>query len=253
LLWAFSISLIKVIKPDNMFISKIRVQDFKSHYDTGEIELSQGINIITGQNNSGKTALLQAISLSFGNSPHKSSKTLPDAISTIKGISNIEVEFSISREDLMKYIYEHGKQLIVPAFKESDNPRILNGAGFIRDRVRDSNQLFATIQAGAVQYANISTLEPSRHDQNWVFNIAPSNKLLEYSTSTNAENTFVQIARLLKNRIYYFKAERLKIGSSSFGKEHILRSDASNLPEVLNVLQGDLNRFTRYNESVVSH
>jgi AAA15 family ATPase/GTPase len=40
------------------------------------LEFSPGINIIVGQNNSGKTALLEALTMNFDNVPHRSIKNL---------------------------------------------------------------------------------------------------------------------------------------------------------------------------------
>lgn len=46
-----------------MFLTKVRIQNFKSIIDTGWVYLSQGdlINILAGQNESGKTAFLRAL------------------------------------------------------------------------------------------------------------------------------------------------------------------------------------------------
>lgn len=49
-----------------MYISKFQVSNYKSFRDTVEITLTPGINIITGQNNVGKTALLEALSRDKG-------------------------------------------------------------------------------------------------------------------------------------------------------------------------------------------
>jgi AAA15 family ATPase/GTPase len=68
-----------------MYISKIRVKNYKSFLDSGDIEFKPGINIIVGQNNSGKTALLEVLELNFFDLPHKSEKSLPkQGRSTIK-------------------------------------------------------------------------------------------------------------------------------------------------------------------------
>lgn len=59
-----------------MYISKFQVVNYKSYLDSGTIELKQGFNVITGQNNSGKTVLLEA--LQQGNAvPHRTIETVP--------------------------------------------------------------------------------------------------------------------------------------------------------------------------------
>ena len=52
-----------------MLISKVQVLNYKSFRDSGWIEFRSGINIITGQNSAGKTALLEALASNFQNIP----------------------------------------------------------------------------------------------------------------------------------------------------------------------------------------
>jgi len=47
-----------------MFISKIKIKNFRNFPDTS-IEFNDGVNVIIGHNNSGKTNLLKALSLIF--------------------------------------------------------------------------------------------------------------------------------------------------------------------------------------------
>lgn len=89
-----------------MYISKFNINNYKSYFKSGDLNLNQGINIITGQNNAGKTALLQSLSLKFPYQPHKSTKTLPTEISSITDRSIANIEFTISREDLATYVFD---------------------------------------------------------------------------------------------------------------------------------------------------
>src|SRR2546427_80281 len=58
-----------------MHISSFRVENYKSFRATEEIRTAPGFNVIVGQNNAGKTALMEALSLSGGNKPHRSLKS----------------------------------------------------------------------------------------------------------------------------------------------------------------------------------
>jgi hypothetical protein len=58
----------------------------------------------------------------------------------------------------------------------------------------------------------------------------------------------IQIAGLLRNRIYRFWAERFIVGQAPFGTNSVLAPNAANLPEVLNVLDGNTARFERLNK-----
>lgn len=52
-----------------MYISKFELRNYKSYYEPNAIELGPRFNIITGQNNAGKTALLNALTLNFTGDP----------------------------------------------------------------------------------------------------------------------------------------------------------------------------------------
>ncbi|MHC5727501.1 MAG: AAA family ATPase, partial [Nostoc sp.] len=73
-----------------MFISNFQVFNYKSYLDSGLIQFTPGINIIVGQNNSGKTSLLEALTLNFDNKPHLSLKTLPTRYSIINQESQVK-------------------------------------------------------------------------------------------------------------------------------------------------------------------
>ncbi|KAI5670223.1 hypothetical protein M9H77_10587 [Catharanthus roseus] len=51
--------------PEAGIIKKVRVENFMCHSNL-EIELGQFVNFITGQNGSGKSAILTALSIAFG-------------------------------------------------------------------------------------------------------------------------------------------------------------------------------------------
>ena len=85
-----------------MYISNIRVKDYKSFRDSGEIEFKPGINIIIGQNNSGKTTLLEALEIKIVDIPHKSFKSLVDKahLNKQKDNSSLYISLVLVKEDL---------------------------------------------------------------------------------------------------------------------------------------------------------
>ena len=82
-----------------MIISKIRVLNYKSFRDSEWIEFQAGINIITGQNNAGKTALLEALTLEFNDIPHKSLNALPTLSSRPKPKSHVHFCLHLTRQE----------------------------------------------------------------------------------------------------------------------------------------------------------
>ncbi|MBK7873768.1 MAG: AAA family ATPase [Saprospiraceae bacterium] len=67
-----------------MWITKVKINNYKSYLDTPEVELSKGINIIVGQNNAGKTALLEILSGNGRYNTHLNGQTKPRKTSYIK-------------------------------------------------------------------------------------------------------------------------------------------------------------------------
>ncbi|MEH2130355.1 MAG: AAA family ATPase [Nostoc sp.] len=111
-----------------MFIYKLKVFNYKSYLDSGLIEFTPGINIIVGQNNSGKTSLLEALTLNFDNQPHLSLETLPDKSSIIKEQSIIEVYLTLEKKELRSFIQQSTSPVGIHAspeiyFNDEDNPR----------------------------------------------------------------------------------------------------------------------------------
>jgi len=61
-----------------------------------------------------------------------------------------------------------------------------------------------------------------------------------------------KIFQKYRNILYKFNAEKVSSGTSSAGTSSVLNSDASNLAEVLSNLQGNRNRFARFNKYVLT-
>ena len=56
---------------DFMRLRSIRVLGFQSFSDSGEVVVEEGFNLVIGQNNSGKSALLRAMTARFANDRHR--------------------------------------------------------------------------------------------------------------------------------------------------------------------------------------
>jgi recombinational DNA repair ATPase RecF len=91
--------------PSTMHISKFQVLNFKSYRDSNEIELKPGFNIITGQNSAGKTALLEAMTLRYTASPHRSLRTVPAPGSTPPQESSVRVTLSLTSGELLGFLH----------------------------------------------------------------------------------------------------------------------------------------------------
>ncbi|WP_337967148.1 AAA family ATPase [uncultured Flavobacterium sp.] len=238
-----------------MYITKFNLQNYKSFYSTNDVELNAGINIITGQNNAGKTALLQALSLDFRGNPHKSSKTIQTIQSTFSQKSTLNIELSVSKKEIKIFFLNHnipGGQFFMNQLKNGDiNLFDLNNDRFFDSYFdNDINKILCVIENGQLKSSAFHLESTVKSNFSNAFHHDIS-KQIKFTLETSSQNDFsIHIVNKLIARFYCFKAERLNIGKSNFGINNILNSDASNLPEVLNILQGDKIRFERYNSYV---
>ncbi len=231
-----------------MQISSFRVKDYKSLRDTGEIRLGLGFNVIVGENNVGKTALLEALSLTFQNLPHRSPQTVPTPNTPRVGPSSVEATIELSRDELIHHLRQLGNFWVphVPGRTTRE------GAQRLTDSVGPTNLLRTLWHNGTVAEAAFSNFDIGPAANHSILtHVSPEDQfeLAQDSISGVAEDQRFekQIAeQLRRQRIYKFDAERLHVGVSPQGPNTILKPDASNLPEVLQNLQGrNPKKFTR--------
>ena len=237
-----------------MYISRLQLLNYKSFRDSGVLEFQPGINIIVGANNSGKTALLEALSLNFENKSHRSLKTLlhfnSDSCAKVSlvadksAIEEVAQKLSID----FQFVYSHktdrtlSAQTMHSLFLEWLEVR---AAVEIRVRMEES--------------CKVAEIEKSLSDS-LTFNIYCVNKqdyLIDRASGANfnrntADNEITtRIVQYLSGHTYRLYAERPNLGSCLFGDNSELEPDASNLAEVLNQLQQPgkrklFNRFLTY-------
>ncbi|MBD2513773.1 AAA family ATPase [Nostoc sp. FACHB-973] len=279
-----------------MFISKFQVFNYKSYLDSSLIEFTPGINIIVGQNNSGKTSLLEALTLNFDNQPHLSLKTLPNKSSIIKDKSIVEIYLTLEKKELRSFIQQSTSPVGIHAspeiyfndeldplerheislrhnfeifrdFLDSPEPieiKLSIAPDFTIDNsslenlltfnhrlsyfrnspVEEYKEIFYQLKYDSNKQINLDINHSGFEDDDGTYNY--------YEADINGSIGFKIINHFVK-KIYRFKAERLIIGSCSFQNNSELKSDMSNLAEVLSILQGiNPERFRRFNDYVSS-
>nr|GMD50071.1 structural maintenance of chromosomes protein 6B-like isoform X1 [Ipomoea batatas] len=114
-------------------ISKIRVENFMCHNNL-EIDFGDSVNFITGQNGSGKSAILTALCLAFGSRARGTQRanTMKDFIKTGCSYALVHVEIKNQGEDSFKP-ETYGRTIIVERrITESASSIILkNHQGFL--------------------------------------------------------------------------------------------------------------------------
>lgn len=256
-----------------MYISRFQFGNYKSFLEPGPLGFSQGFNIISGQNNAGKTALLEAIGLTFVGSPHRSLKTVPTRGVVPNQVSWAEVSFTLSPAEVKEMMlmapgttYHVAKPIPHISFarkvgcvddSQESAQRLLEAIfseKFLTFKIRFEAGLGNAPVARMVEIPSYGLYEArkSQGELNFAtFKIDQNGEFTTFGAIFNPSNPYdigLQLLPSFQRRIYRFSAERLKVGRSAHGTNALLAPDASNLPEVLNVLQSNPSRFRELNQ-----
>src|SRR5438874_1985597 len=99
-----------------MRIVRFFVKNYKSFAEVGgEASLTTGINVVVGQNNVGKTALLEALSTRLKDAPHRSVRTHPTPGSVVETRPSIELDVELDESECIEIAADHGGHCILEA------------------------------------------------------------------------------------------------------------------------------------------
>jgi len=259
-----------------MYISRFQVGNYKSFREPITLDFSKGFNIISGQNNAGKTALLEAIGLDFVGKPHRSLKTVPARDTMPNQLSWVNVSFTVPVNELKELMLSSPAQEYQIARPMIGSPFALK-VGYRDDSLDSALRLVNAILSEqdftfAVQYRaqrsegnswtashlpSYGLYQPQRQNGSDVycgFRFDPSHgiSITRSGFFGGAQDLGVQLAPTFKRHVYRFSAERMNVGLGAHGAGTLLSRDASNLPEVLSQLQHNSARFRELNRRLSS-
>jgi hypothetical protein len=87
-----------------MQILRFAIENYKCFHRETALDLREGFNVIAGQNNVGKTALLEALSLDFRLNPHKSITTMPLSGVAPRLTARVRVEFRLRQDEMQQFL-----------------------------------------------------------------------------------------------------------------------------------------------------
>jgi hypothetical protein len=247
-----------------MEIRKLRVFNYKCFREPVEIALQPGFNIITGRNSIGKTALLEALSLPTGSNPHRSIVTVPTANHSPDPNSVVDMSIRIGNADLWTLLANDDGQYWIPL---TDNDKELLRQLDVRnwgdqgalDKFLKWFKNLPHYDFSFRFWGSNGSYTPGSSRSFGAYEVPPGIvwPFLKYSKQSRPSfeqmgqdmpGIGVQLAPILRARIYRFLAERLKVGRYQYGDSSLLNPDAGNLPEVLNALQSNHARFRQFRE-----
>src|SRR5229473_1370202 len=118
-----------------MYISRVQIGNYKSFLGPPPLEFTQGFNIISGQNNAGKTALLEIAGLNFLGVPHRSIRTIPVRDTIPEQVSWVDAWFTLTPRELKELMLASGSHDYRVVKPDLGVARIQN-IGFIDDSDR---------------------------------------------------------------------------------------------------------------------
>jgi hypothetical protein len=237
-----------------VYIKRFRVHNYKSFIDSGDLDLGPGFNVICGQNNAGKTALLEALDPATAANPHRSLSTVPTPQSMPNPNSCIEASFQLTHAELLEILRERGPQVYTlpwPAGETQDNlqipalfGRFLNNSEFVFQLRRD---LGAGWSASAFPTFGRYSAAPGAFAQ-FKYNI--DGTVTESRSANGRHDIGVDLSSSFQDRIYRFGAERLNLSFFPAGTNPRLVTNAANLAQVLSILQANTPKFAYFNRLV---
>jgi len=262
-----------------MHISHFQLFNYKSFRDSGALEFKPGINIIVGANNGGKTALLEALTLSFETSPHRSIETqaqpnsmpLPESAAKVTLIfTKAEIHRLFDNLPANHYV---GLSSVRNSYLPTDEALALFQNWM--DNPDDVELTVSKSTASSITRADISIkdLVPGfelmyyRPSSMWRGSSRDRKKNLlkkdasgrftfcqetqKTDSSYTEEDFFVTLFNEFKNNVYRLQAQRF-VGNCSVGNDEELNSTASNLAEVIHLLESPSKRklYERFNQYV---
>jgi len=221
-----------------MYISSFSIENYKSFRETPEIALTPGFNVIVGQNNVGKTALIEALSMRAGSQPHRSRETAPTRDTPLTNLSKALIKLALSGIELLPFLRRLGN-FYFPT-PQSD-ARV--AARDLMEMLRKPELTLTTswYNGGISTAAFTSDLIPPQLYA--ILRVDPTGAIEPAqgsSVGVDQSNRFERpLADMLKSdRVFVFNAERYRVGLSAFGTATVLQPNAANLPEVLANLRG---------------
>ena len=216
-----------------MYLSSFRIENYKSYRDSGPLALLPGFNVIIGKNDVGKTALVEGLSLSYANQPHKSPLTMPRENTPLPPVSKASGAFRVMASDTSELL-EPVEYLFIrtPTGEPPDNAV----QRFVDALAGDLTVSFAyTTQTISGALEDFNPKDPQVRNISFINARHPVGTELKLFDPSSSKGTDVGqiLAGNLRPRVYAFRAERMRIGSSPIIDNGELATDASNLPRVV--------------------
>ena len=221
-----------------MRLTKARIRGFQSFADSGEVEFSEGINLIIGQNNAGKSALLRALLPALPDDRHRTPGKweifrLPPP--------EIGLTIDVSGAELHDWILRSGSPQVVPITVAEHQDATAHMKGFFeRPSILFSVSRAPNSGSFSAPYPSHQIFRHVPGTSQLGAVTAPNNGELTINSGPRNDDSLPALLwRAWQRDMFYFAAERMTIGELGTGHATRLQANAANLPNVLHTLNNE--------------
>jgi len=214
-------------------IERLKLKSLGSFKDSGWFNLSQGMNFIVGQNNSGKSVLLNSIKDLIDNRYRSSDEHRTERLPQ----SSQDAFVTFSGDDLMGSFIQRGAYIFWPVqFGQSNTTgtAVYHASQFFS---RQNHKFSVSRKPGNVLWINEGWPHPTAGSMTQV--VMRDGEWSASDVGGPQADLPELLVRLWGTRVFLFNAQRYNIGNCGIAEPALLFSDARNLPAVLFRLNGD--------------
>ncbi|WP_409562825.1 ATP-dependent nuclease [Hyphomicrobium sp. MC8b] len=202
-----------------MKIKRFKILNYSSFENSGWINLDPGINLFIGQNNSGKTALLRALSGLFDGNPHR---TLENYLEVRLQSPLLYVDLELTGAELETAFLQGGQDVY---WGPPDNALPIDQSAIFSFHLKRKPQ-------NRLEHVDDNTRLLSR--------LRVSDGTLKFSGRyEKSQNANESISPYFDQKLFYFDSQRFSIGRCDVKENpYRLHFQTRNLPAVVNEMQG---------------
>ncbi len=224
-----------------MRILSAELHDYLSFRDCGPIEFREGINLVVGVNNSGKSALLKALNPNLPAHANRSEERFRESELPSP---NVTLTIRTTGERVRQAALDQGGEIFIPT--PANNSTYEDAQRFLKFFFENKNitvrfQHHATIDRIDSEYPSHSLFYRDPNGGERCALMKKQNGKLRFGSWIQNQNDSLPdlLPKICGDSLFYFSAERLSIGASGFGNVRRLSHNADNLPAFLLTLMGE--------------
>jgi predicted ATPase len=199
-----------------MFIKSATVLNYKSFVNSGPIEFEPGVNLIVGENSSGKTALLEVLGGQWTSRPHVGKHATGSQTSTAT------LQFRFPKSEIDEIASRNNNQLLTPALGSPETEREL-----IKLAISDHLDIYSRATGDGKRSQSMFMIGKDNRERPivanaaLVFDLVRTNGLLTSFSRGHeqggAKDVLTPLVEEFSNNILFISARRIEVHTAQIG------------------------------------